>query len=82
MPQLIPSGTEIIPCSTETGAIGVSRLTSIDITLENDSPYETIGIQTEPQSKPVQFVRIPLPPNESKFDAYLVRVDACQNQDE
>jgi hypothetical protein len=73
----VPVGTEVVPCSAKTGAIGVSRLTTIEVTLKSDDEFESLGIQEDGTADPVKFYRVSLPPNESDFDGYLVRQDDC-----
>ncbi len=68
-------GTAIRPYARATGQVGMSRLTTIKVSLTAEDLTQTLQL-ADAEGEPLHtYYCLPLDPNPSPFDCYLVRVD-------
>lgn len=75
MKYYIPLGTSIRPYASKTKTAGMSRLTSIEVDLEASDLEETIQLVDLEHDELRDYYCLPLDPNPSPFDSYLVKVE-------
>lgn len=63
---LLRTGSPIIPYSTETKETGTSRLTSIEVEIEDEEILDVIILDDK------RYLKLSLGDNPSKYDSYLV----------
>jgi len=68
--RVVPVGTEIFPYSSESGAVGIGRLITMELAAED--PLE-LTLPDPATGKPADFYCLPLGENPTTYDSYLVR---------
>ena len=67
----IPIGTEIFPYSSESGEVGIGRLTTVEV--EPDDTAQRLTLPDPVTGDEADFFCLPLRENPSAYDHYLVR---------
>ncbi len=70
MSYRIPIGTEIFPYSSESGGVGIGRLTTVEEEL--DDPAQRLTLPDPVTGERTEFFCLPLGKNPTAYDSYLV----------
>ena len=71
MSHRIPIGTEIFPYSSESGEVGIGRLTTVEV--EPEDTAQRLTLPDPVTGERAGFFCLPLGENPSAYDCYLVR---------
>ena len=70
MSYRIPIGTEIFPYSSESGGVGIGRLTTVEVEL--DDTAQRLTLPDPVTGERTEFFCLPLGKNPTAYDSYLV----------
>ncbi len=71
MSYRIPIGTQIFPYSSESGEVGIGRLTTVEVEL--DDTAQRLTLPAHVTGERAEFLCLPLGENPTAYDRYLVR---------
>ena len=72
MSRRVPIGTEIFPYSSDSGEVGIGRLTTVE--LEPEDTAQRLTLPDPVTGERAEFLCLLLGENPTPYDSYLVRV--------